>query len=572
MAMRLRLLSFAAGLRPFFFAALICAALRGGSIEGRITNSVTGEPVIDATVRFIGAHSRVFSTSTDSTGTYHLTDLDEGDYRGEFSKNGFSDIQRGSIESILSGAGVAHVSGDTPVHVDAQLQPWGRLRGRVVDEEGNPAAGVTVEISRSVDNSAITDKNGVFGFEEVAPGSYTVVARPMASTMIRDGERVGTVPIYYPSATELADAISIPVRWGADVAGIEIRLKSVPVRRITGVVLDVEGKPMVHAEVKLLGRPGGRQYLGGVNVGPRETTPLRAPPGLSPQQALATMLTSLATTWAAGPGPEAEVANVESGEDGTFAFDAVQPGDWRLSVIANEDGPQQLTGVVSAAVGEKDVEGAQVRLGLAFFVEVTADWGDDATQKDGVQKDHPSSTMLSLAPLERQPPFYFDKSQTPPDIFPVLPGRYRVMGGNARAPGYYVASVTLGGAEVLGQVVELGPGSGPFRVSFKHDAGSVHGKAEKGEGASVFLVSREAGDLVHVRDAKCGAEGAFTFSGVPPGEYYVVAFDRVPGGGQMGSALPAKDLPASIVSLATSVRVEAGTDASVEVRVNAWPF
>ncbi len=118
---------------------------------------------------------------------------------------------------------------------------------------------------------------------------------------------------------------------------------------------------------------------------------------------------------------------METGEDGTFAFDAVQPGDWRLSVVAGEDSPRQLTGVVSATVSEKDVEGVQVRVGPAFPVDVTADGGDDGTQKDGGQRDHPASTMLSLAALEGQPPFYFDKSQMPPDIFPALPGRYRVM-------------------------------------------------------------------------------------------------------------------------------------------------
>jgi hypothetical protein len=471
---------------------------------------------------------------------------------------------------MLSGAGVAHVSGNTPVRVDAQLQPWGGLRGRVVNEDGDPAAGVAVEISRSVDNSAITDKNGAFVFQEVAPGSYTVVAKPMAATKMRDGERVGTVPIYYPSATELADAISIPVRWGADVAGIEIRLKSVPVRRIAGVVLDAAGKPMAHAEVKLLGRPGGRQYGSGpgLNVGRPDPTPVRAPAGLGQQQILAWLMASVGSSGsAAGPGPEAEVAKVESGEDGTFAFDAVPPGDWRVSAVTDEYSTRQLSGVASATVGEKDVEGAQILVSAPFYVDVTVDWGDHAAQKD-----HPSSAMVSLADVDGQPGFHFDESGPPPQVFPALPGRYRVMGANARAPGYYAASITLGGAEVLGQVVELGPGSGPFHVTYKHDAGSVRGTAEKGEGASVFLVSREVGDLVHVRQAKCGADGTFAFGNVPPGDYYVVAFDRAPGGGEFGSALPAKDLPASIASLATRVRVDAGAEVTVKVRVNTWAF
>jgi Carboxypeptidase regulatory-like domain len=556
-------------LRVFFFAIAMSAPLLGGSIEGRVTNSVTGEPVIDASVRFIGAHSVVFSTATDSTGTYHLTGLDDGDYHGEFSKDGFSGPPTNSVAFMLSGAGVAHVAGDTPVRKDAQLQPWGGLRGRVMDEDGTPAAGVEVEISRSVDNSAITDQNGAFAFQEVAPGAYTVVARPKPETPknqteTREGERLGAVPIYYPSATEPADAVSIPVRWGEDVAGIEIRLKSVPVHRVTGVVLDPEGKPAPQAEVRLLGRPGGRQYLGGVNVGTAHPiVGSRAPAGLSQQQALAWMLTTFASGgWVAGPGPEAEVMKVETGEDGKFAFETVEPGDWRVSAVANEDSAKQLTGVASATVSEQDVEGVEVRLGGPVYVDVTADWGEDGV------KDHPSTTMVSLAPLDGQPPFYFDKSQMPPEIFAALPGRYRVIGGSERAPGYYVSSVTLGGAEVLGMVVELAQGSGPFRVTFKHDAGSVRGSAEKGEGASVFLVSNEPGELVNVREAKCGAEGAFEFSNVPPGDYYVVAFDRLPEGNGLGSALPAKDLPVSIVSMATSVRVDASSEARVNIRVN----
>lgn len=52
--------------------------LAAGSIEGRVTNSVTGEPVIGATVRFIDSHSYVYSGSTDSSGAYRVDGLEEG--------------------------------------------------------------------------------------------------------------------------------------------------------------------------------------------------------------------------------------------------------------------------------------------------------------------------------------------------------------------------------------------------------------------------------------------------------------------------------------------------------------
>ncbi len=553
-----------AGLRRLLFAGFMVGSLHAGSIEGRVTNAVTGEPVVDATVRFL-SHGHPLTTATDSNGAYQLTDLADGDYQGQFSKDGFSEALAGSLESIVNGAGVAHVAGNTAAHVDAQLRPWGGLRGRVVDEEGKPAAGVHVEISRGVDNDAMTDADGAFAFQEVEPASYTVVAKPAPVTKMRDGERVGSVPVYYPSATELVDAVSIPVKWGADVAGIEIKLKDVPVHRVSGMVVDSDGKPLAHVAVRLLGRPGPRQYLApGPNVGRSDPTPLRPPPGLPPSQLLSWMMQTMGSAGsAAGPGPEPEIAKVESGEDGSFAFDAVTAGEWRVSALTDEFGWKPTKGVVSTAVGDKDVEGLEIRLSAPIFIDVSVDWGDD--------KAHSPETMVNLSAMEGPSPMLFDPSGPPPTVWPVLPGRYRVAGVQTREPGYYVSSVTLGGVEVLGQVVDLEPGAGPFRVTFKHDAGSVRGKAEKGEGATAFLVSREAGDLVRVRKATCGADGAFEFRSVPPGDYYAVVFDRAPAD-RFGNALPAADLPESIVPMASSVRVEAGSEANVEVRVNSWAW
>ncbi len=54
----------------FILLAVGALPLAAGSIEGRVANSVTGEPVIGATVRFIDSHSYVYTSSTDSRGAY----------------------------------------------------------------------------------------------------------------------------------------------------------------------------------------------------------------------------------------------------------------------------------------------------------------------------------------------------------------------------------------------------------------------------------------------------------------------------------------------------------------------
>ena len=83
---------------------------------------------------------------------------------------------------------------------------------------------------------------------------------------------------------------------------------------------------------------------------------------------------------------------------------------------------------------------------------------------------------------------------------------------------------------------------------------------------SVYLI-RQMGEIVSYRVVDCGAGGAFQLDGVEPGDYYVVAFEHA---GKR--ALPPVDLLRSVIPLASSVRVESGTTASVELRTSRWPF
>lgn len=514
--------------------ALACggaSSLWGGSIEGRVTNSVTGEPVSGVEVRLLDRHSIVFQTTTDSNGAYRLEHLADGEYSAEFSKDGFQNT---------GAPGRSAVAGDVSPRVNAQLNPWGALRGRVLDEDGKPAAKVRVEIDAR-DGQTVTDENGEFAFQGVFPGYYTVLAKPQPTTRIEGGVKLGTVPVYFPSATQLPDAVPVHVDWGSDVTGIAIRLKSVPVQRLAGVVFQPDGKPAPKATVKLLGRnsAAGQVLVFGFN-------------GVDTAQTSATV----------GPGPEPEIARVETREDGSFEFPAVERGDWRLSAEAGEDGAaagqddQPVAGVVSAVLGEQDLEGVRVRLSPPFSVPVEFEWGDAQPPKNW--NGYAGFGMLSRS--EGQPILNIDPAANVGKLNGIFPGRYRVM-NMFPAQASYVAQVLLGGVDVLGKQVELSEGAGPLRVIMRQDTGTLRGTVENGAGSTILLFRRDVGDLQQTRATQAGSTGAFELDHVPQGDYYIEALTKAP------SRYGADELN-SVAQKGTSVRVETGSVATVSLRVN----
>lgn len=91
-------------------ASLNLCAQSTGSIEGRVTNGITGEALGGVKIRFLDRHSHVYRAETDTMGSYRLTGVDDGDYQGEFTKDGFSDSR---------GNPFSRVAGFVPVRVEA---------------------------------------------------------------------------------------------------------------------------------------------------------------------------------------------------------------------------------------------------------------------------------------------------------------------------------------------------------------------------------------------------------------------------------------------------------------------
>ncbi len=130
--------------------------------------------------------------------------------------------------------------------------------------------------------------------------------------------------------------------------------------------------------------------------------------------------------------------------------------------------------------------------------------------------------------------------------------------------GCYVPSVQYGGKDVEQAEVEYSPGAA-LEITIAPDGAGVNGRTldEQGnprDSAVVALVA--AGGKSALRSVKSGSGGAFQITGIPPGEYNLLAFDDI---GQDDLENP--DFIKLFESQATAVKLDAsgGTAASIRV-------
>lgn len=137
-----------------------------GSINGSVTSSIGSTPIGGAIVNIINSNGAlVTSTVTDPSGNFVANGLAPGNY----TVSVFAiDFQNGSVGAVV-------VSGQsTPVAV--QLQPFpGRITGTVTPILTNTVVELRDSNNVFVD-SFLTNPDGTYSFENLAPGTYTVTA------------------------------------------------------------------------------------------------------------------------------------------------------------------------------------------------------------------------------------------------------------------------------------------------------------------------------------------------------------------------------------------------------------
>lgn len=504
-------------------------------VEVTVKDAVTKEPIQGARIQLHQGDEAARSGVTDAQGVFRAGDLKDGQYRLSVEHEGHMRLapdHPAALPFALSAAAAE------TVRLHAELVPRGQIAGRILNSAGEPMRGVPVGLRRLWDEqwiqTAISAEGGAFRIPNLEPGPWILAAlptmkitladparnpRPVAGPGVEDGQRAGWVATFYPGVIDFAGAARIILAPGAVLEGYDVKLRTAPLRKLSGVVMDDEGKPAPNASLSLI---------------------------------------DVSNKGSNG-------AMIIAGADGRFEFDAAMDGDWRI--FAQAGSPQRrLKGLLDLRVSRRDLAGIEVRLAAPFPVE-----GFVEREEPRDQEGNRKVTGVYLIPQGATPDFQESAFHDQDGRFvlkSVYPGRFRVL-PVGYVPGYYVSAVWYGDQEITTSEIEIVNPPLPLRVLYKSGAASLTGIVERGGGAEVVLVPQDEAlrdQHQFIRSAKSDSSGKFSIGSLRPGSYYAFAFDRL-----HRAMLEDVDFVRRLTPRAVRVTLRHGETASVELRAQPWP-
>jgi len=266
-------------------------------LAGRVTVEGTNAPLADARVFVMPMFARGTppprpmmpmgpppEAITDQDGRFAFPRLRPGEYRIDVQRTGYAPLEgdggRGRTIQVAEGQSA---------EVQLQLQKGAVISGRILSPSGEPQTDVRVMALRRIQGpqtqqrlmpapmqgSQQTNDLGEFRLAGLAPGEYFVSASPQMQSRFGGpgvappapavpGKTQTTITTtYYPGTADAAAAQPIAVARGAEVGNISFTLQSVPAFRVSGVVVDEDGKPVGGAFVNLMNDPrSGQMFMG----------------------------------------------------------------------------------------------------------------------------------------------------------------------------------------------------------------------------------------------------------------------------------------------------------------------
>jgi hypothetical protein len=505
------------------------------SIEGRVLDAATGEPIRKAEVELNGVAAQggeqtYLTAGTDTSGRFAFRALPPGTYWLDARHPGYA-------VATEAGAEVTLPFGERKSGIEIRLSPRGSIGGKVVDEFGAPVANCPVNAleprsqggrhTLRVGGSAATNDRGEYLIQGLDQGRYYVSVRcdseleaPHGLMPARDPGKPTLVyaPQFYPGVPEASSATRLRVALGTETQGVDFQL-----RRVSAVTVRVRVEapdPSV-----LLSRNVHVQLL---------------PPSLGPFD---------------GPAFGAAVER----RTGELLIRSVVPGSYVLVAQTYGNGPLYHA-QLPLRIGTAPTDPIHVVLARAREISGTMQ----------MESDNPPALDRLLVMLEPLGGFVFARPGANVNkdgtftLADVTPGRWRLSLSVEGVP--YIKSLSIGDKDVSPYGFDLAPGTaGPIRILASTKTGQVQATtpAAPAEGGAVgFLLVPADPDRFEsgqVRAGGAGRGGQTTIRRVVPGRYRLFAFGGAVNWGllQQPEALKALEGRGSLVEVGEGETVQA---------------
>lgn len=325
---------------------------------------------------------------------------------------------------------------------------------------------------------------------------------PVVPPMPADGSSWFYPSTYHPSSLASMDAVVVNVAPGEEKTGIDIHVRPIPVRRISGRIVGPSG-------------PAGGMGLRLISADP--------------------------TVQRTSPATLIDLPQAVADGTGAFTFVGVAPGAYTLYVIKRPTAgdPSILWAAEAVSVSDTDVRNVEVLLkpGALITGRVVFD-GAVQPPVDGARRVAVTARGVpgSPAALTGLPAGSVDASgrfSTPP----LVPGPYQ-MSLTAGVPGWTLRSITTGGQNAADKAFQLtASGITDLVITFTDKRSTLTGLVRDADGqpgtsttVAVFPTDKGLWRLPEmasrrVQTAAPQRDGRYAFGGLPDGEYFIVAAD-----------------------------------------------
>jgi hypothetical protein len=480
-----------------------------------------GTPVDRATVAILGTdRPGVRTTVTDAAGEFSFDGLAAGSFTVWCAKDGSLTSYYGSKHPGRGPAMPVSLASGQRVTVSMTMLRGASIAGTITDPSGRPMSRVSVRV-RPVSSSETaepqtskTDGDGRYLIFGLAPGEYLVEALPPPA----EGSVAVYAPTFFPSVAVIDEASTIAVTAGEQRDDVTFSLYRAA--RVSGKVVVPNGQAMSGVSLALI---------------PTE-------PAARPAQGAGSRLT-------------ADVARVTATEIGEFSIPGVIPGTyalwarWDSNSAARAAGPDASTlwGAHTVVVKGPDVFGVVLNLQPGARVSGTIRIDINTNISAASRTPAMEALRLTLSPQASSAAAFAGRFVATPDptgdfVFPsVPPGLYDLRIAPGEIPGspldtWVMASAIVSGQDAADSPLDIRPGAAISGVVVTLTETEISGTVldDAGQPTARFPLLFFAVDRTlwthgsrRVRTVQPAADGTFRAAGLPPGEYFVVAYPNI---------------------------------------------